>query len=161
MSAAKRTANLSGSRSSSSVFLGAKVLLYDAGVRAARVTQAQADVDNANVMLFRRQNEAVRRIVLADNALRTSLSAYSASGDLSKAAQTTFDAALASYRNRRRIDHRPQHRKHAAIAGQERVLRRLQYGAVGGGLVGTRYWCPWRGGNDLGGVLPARAVWRS
>jgi len=63
------------------------------------VTQAQADVDNANVMLVRRQNEAVRQIALADNALRTSLSAVSASGSLSKAAQTTFDAALASYRN--------------------------------------------------------------
>jgi outer membrane protein len=93
------TVNLSGNRSSSSVFLGATVPLYDAGVRAARVTQAQADVDNANVMLVRRQNDAVRQIVLADNALRTSLSAYSASGSLSKAAQTTFDAALAAYRN--------------------------------------------------------------
>ncbi len=93
------TVNLSGNRSSSSVFLGATVPLYDAGVRAAKVTQAQADVDNANVMLVRRQNEAVRQIVLADNALRTSLSAYSASGELSKAAQTTFDAALAAYRN--------------------------------------------------------------
>jgi outer membrane protein len=93
------TVNLSGNRSSSSVFLGATVPLYDAGVRAAKVTQAQADVDNANVMLVRRQNEAVRQIALADNALRTSLSAVSASGSLSKAAQTTFDAALASYRN--------------------------------------------------------------
>jgi outer membrane protein TolC len=37
--------------------------------------------------------------VLADNALRTSLSACSASGELSKAAQTTFDAALAAYRD--------------------------------------------------------------
>ena len=63
------------------------------------MTQAQADVDNANIMLVRRQNEAVRQIVLADNALRTSLSAYSASGELSKAVQTTFDAALTSYRN--------------------------------------------------------------
>src|SRR5260370_40226753 len=61
--------------------------------------QATPDVDNANVILVRRQNEAVRQIVLADNALRTSLSAYSASGLLSKAAQATFDAALASYRN--------------------------------------------------------------
>jgi len=93
------TVNLSGNRSSSSVFLGATIPLYDAGVRAAKVTQAQADVDNADVMLARRQNEAARQIVLADNALRTSLSAYSASGVLSKAAQTTFDAALASYRN--------------------------------------------------------------
>ncbi len=93
------TVNLSGNRSSSSVCLGATLPLYDAGVRAARVTQAQADIDNANVMLARRQNEAVRQIVLADNALRPSLSAYSASGALSKAAQTTFDAALAAYRN--------------------------------------------------------------
>jgi outer membrane protein TolC len=93
------TVNLSGNRSSSSVFLGTSVPLYDAGVRAARVMQAQSDIDNANVMLVRRQNEAVRQIVLADNALRTSLSAYSASGELSKAAQTTFDAALAAYRN--------------------------------------------------------------
>src|SRR5260370_33548753 len=61
--------------------------------------QATPDVDNANVILVRRQNEAVRQIVLADNALRTSLSAYTASGLLSKAAQTTFDASLASYRN--------------------------------------------------------------
>lgn len=93
------TVNLSGNRSSSSVFLGATVPLYDAGVRAAKVTQAQADIDNANVMLVRRQNEAVRQIVLADNALRTSLSAYSASGSLSRAAQITFDAALDAYRN--------------------------------------------------------------
>jgi hypothetical protein len=91
--------NLSGNRSSSSVFLGASVPLYDARVRAARVMQAQADIDNANVMLVRRQNETVRQIVLADNAPRTSLSAYSASGELSKAAQTTFDAALAAYHN--------------------------------------------------------------
>jgi len=45
-----------------------------------------------------RQDEAVRQIVLADNALRTSLSAYSASQSLTAATQTTFDAALASYR---------------------------------------------------------------
>jgi outer membrane protein TolC len=67
------TVNLSGNRSSSSVFLGVSVPLYDAGVRAARVMQAQADIDNANVMLVRRQNEAVRQIVLADNALRIRL----------------------------------------------------------------------------------------
>jgi hypothetical protein len=41
----------------------------------------------------------VRQIVLADNALRTSLSTYSASQTLEAAAQTTFDSALAAYRN--------------------------------------------------------------
>ena len=39
---------------------------------------------------------AVRQIVLADNALRTSLAAYAASETLKAAAQTNFDAALSS-----------------------------------------------------------------
>jgi outer membrane protein len=51
-------------------------------------------------LLTRRRNDAVRQLVVADNALRTSLSAYSASNALVAAAQTTFDGALASYRNR-------------------------------------------------------------
>jgi outer membrane protein TolC len=42
----------------------------------------------------------VRQLVVADTALRTSLSAYRASNALVAAAQTTFDSALASYRNR-------------------------------------------------------------
>jgi outer membrane protein TolC len=93
------TVNLSGSRNSSTVLVGATVPLYDAGVRAAMLGQAQADADNAETMLTRRRNEAVRQIVLSDNALRTGLSAYSASQALAAAAQTTFDAALAAYRN--------------------------------------------------------------
>ena len=93
------TVNLSGNRNSSTVLVGATVPLYDAGVRAATLAQAQADADNAETMLTRRQNEAVRQIVLSDNALRTSLSAYSASQALASAAQTTFDSALAAYRN--------------------------------------------------------------
>jgi outer membrane protein TolC len=93
------TVNLSGSRNSSTVLVGATVPLYDAGVRAAMLGQAQADVDNAETMLTRRRNEAVRQIVLSDNALRTCLAAYSASQALAAAAQTTFDAALAAYRN--------------------------------------------------------------
>jgi outer membrane protein len=41
----------------------------------------------------------VRQIVQAENALQTSLSAYSASASLASAAQTTFAAALAAYRS--------------------------------------------------------------
>ena len=48
--------------------------------------------------MTRVRDDAVRQIVLADNALRTSLSAHSASEALRSAAQTTFDAALAAYR---------------------------------------------------------------
>ena len=42
---------------------------------------------------------AVRQIVLAENALLTSLSANDASTALALAAQTTFDAPLAAYRS--------------------------------------------------------------
>ncbi len=49
--------------------------------------------------MARVRDEAVRTIVLADNALRTSLAAVSASQALVSAGQTTFDAALAGYRN--------------------------------------------------------------
>jgi Outer membrane efflux protein len=68
--------------------------------RAALLEQARNNADSAAALLTRRRNDAVRQLVVADNALRTSLSAYSASSALVAAAQTTFDSALASYRNR-------------------------------------------------------------
>ena len=45
------------------------------------------------------RNEAVHQIYMAANTLKTSLSAYSASTALIAAAQTTYKAALADYRN--------------------------------------------------------------
>jgi outer membrane protein TolC len=50
-------------------------------------------------LLTRRRNDAVRQLVVADNALRTSLSAHNAANALAAASQTTFESALASYRN--------------------------------------------------------------
>lgn len=41
----------------------------------------------------------MQAIVVASNALRTSLAAYEASQALTQAAQTTFDAALDAYRS--------------------------------------------------------------
>ena len=49
--------------------------------------------------LTRTRDETVRQIVLANNALRTSLSAYPAATAVATAAKTTFDAALAAYRS--------------------------------------------------------------
>jgi outer membrane protein len=94
------TANLNSSRFGSSVLVGATVPIYDGGTRAALLEQARNNADSAGALLTRRRNDAVRQLVVADNALRTSLSAYSASNALAAAAQTTFDSALASYRNR-------------------------------------------------------------
>jgi outer membrane protein len=94
------TANINPSHFASSVLVGATVPIYDGGTRAALLEQARNNADSAGALLTRRRNDAVRQLVVADNALRTSLSAYSASNALAAAAQTTFDSALASYRNR-------------------------------------------------------------
>ena len=93
------TANINPSRFASSVLIGATVPIYDGGTRAALLEQARNNADSAASLLTRRRNDAVRQLVVADNALRTSLSAYGASNALAAAAQTTFDSALASYRN--------------------------------------------------------------
>jgi outer membrane protein TolC len=94
------TANINPSRFASSVLVGATVPIYDGGTRMALLEQARNNADSAAASLTRRRNDAVRQIVVADNALRTSLSAYSAANALAAAAQTTFDSTLASYRNR-------------------------------------------------------------
>jgi outer membrane protein len=79
--------------------VGATVPLYDGGSRAALLEQARDRVDKAETTLTQIRNEATRQIVVARNSLKTNLSAYSASTALAAAAQTTFDAALAAYRN--------------------------------------------------------------
>jgi outer membrane protein TolC len=93
------TVNLNGSHFGGSILAGVTVPLYDGGTRAAVLAQARAAADSAEARLTRVRYDAVRQIVLADNALRTGLSAVSASEALRTAAQTTFDAALAAYRN--------------------------------------------------------------
>ncbi len=93
------TVNVNGNRFGSAIFVGVTIPLYDGGVRSARLAQARAEADSADARLARVREDAVRQIVFADNALTTSLSAYAASQSLAAAAQTTFDAALAAYRN--------------------------------------------------------------
>ena len=91
--------NLGGSGFGATVLAGVAFPLYDAGERAALLKQAEAKADSAKLTLVRTRDEAVRQIVLSNNALRTSLSAYKASTALSSAAQTTFDAALTAFRS--------------------------------------------------------------
>jgi outer membrane protein TolC len=93
------TVNISGHHLGASVLAGVTFPLYDGGVRAAELARARAAADRADARLTHTRQEAVREIVLASNALRTSLAAYAASEALTTAAQTTFDAALDAYRN--------------------------------------------------------------
>jgi outer membrane protein len=79
--------------------IGATVPLYDGGLRAALLEQANDKIDKAGTSLVQIRNEAIRQIVVASNTLKTSLSAYTASMALTTAAQTTFNSALAAYRN--------------------------------------------------------------
>jgi len=91
--------NLSGKNFGATAFAGVAVPVYDAGTRAAILEQAQAKSDNAGLALSRTRDEVVREIVLANNGLRTSLSAHTAAIAVASAAKTTFDAALTSYRS--------------------------------------------------------------
>ena len=93
------TLNVNNSRVGGIIFGGVTVPLYDGGTRAAALAQAHAEADSADARMARVRDDAVRQIVLSDNALQTGLSAYAASQTLAAAAQTTFDAALAAYRS--------------------------------------------------------------
>jgi outer membrane protein len=92
---------LSGSQTtySTTALIGATVPIYDGGSRSALLEQARDKVDKAETTLTQIRNEAVRQIAVAHNTLKTGLAAYSASTELAAAAQTTFDASLAAYRN--------------------------------------------------------------
>jgi outer membrane protein len=93
------TVNVNGSHLGGSIFAGVTVPLYDGGTRDAQLGRARAEADSADARLTQVREDAVRQIVLANNALHTSLSAHAASQTLELAARTTFDSALAAYRN--------------------------------------------------------------
>jgi len=91
------TGNISGSQFNGTILAGLTVPLYDGGSRAAILGQAEASADSADAALAKARDETVRQVVGAENALRTSLAAYSASKALATAAQTSYDAAFAAY----------------------------------------------------------------
>jgi outer membrane protein TolC len=93
------TVNVNGNHLGGSIFAGVTLPVYDGGTREAQLARARVEADTADARLTQVREDAVRQIVLADNALHTSLSAHSASHTLETAAQTTFDSALAAYRN--------------------------------------------------------------
>ena len=92
------TLNVNGNQFGGSLLAGVTFPLYDGGTRSAALAQARIDVDSSRARLTQVRDEAIRQIVLADNALHTSLAGYGAARSLVEAAQTTFDAALAAYR---------------------------------------------------------------
>lgn len=85
--------------SSSSILLGVTVPLYDGGIRAARVKEAESRAAVANETFQKTQEAAVREIIVAADTLQSALEANQAALNLVKTAFITYDAALESYRN--------------------------------------------------------------
>jgi outer membrane protein TolC len=91
------TLNVDSNHTGGIIVAGVTVPLFDGGRRAAQLDQARAAADSAEARLSQVQDEAVRQIAIADNALTTSLESVSAAQALVAAARTTFDAALGAY----------------------------------------------------------------
>ena len=91
--------NLSGGRYGGTVLLGAAMPLYDGGVRAAIIEQAQVGVDTAATHLARTRQQAIRQIAVANTTLTTSLASFEAARALVAASETSYAAALAAYRS--------------------------------------------------------------
>jgi outer membrane protein TolC len=79
--------------------VGVTVPLYDSGLRAAQVKEAESRSETAADEFQRVQTAAVTEIVAAHNALRTALESHRAATALVGAAATTYDAAFAAYRS--------------------------------------------------------------
>jgi outer membrane protein TolC len=93
------TVNINNERVGATILAGITMPLFDGGLRSALLAQARNDADSAQAKLTETRQDAVVQIVQAENALRTSVAAYAAAQALQQASQTTFDGALASYRN--------------------------------------------------------------
>jgi outer membrane protein len=91
------TGNLSGNHLNGTILAGLSFPLFDGGIRAASLQQAEAGADAADAALAKARDEATREVVGAENALQTSLAAYSASQALAAAARTSYDAAFSAY----------------------------------------------------------------
>lgn len=85
--------------STSAVLIGVTVPLYDAGMRAARLKDAEIHVDNAKKTFQVVQRDVVREIILAESTLHSALESYYAAGELVDIASIAHDAALEAYQH--------------------------------------------------------------
>ncbi|MFG1357717.1 TolC family protein [Xanthobacter pseudotagetidis] len=105
--AAGGTTNLSASglptigqiSSASGVLVGATMPIYDGGLRAAQLKNAESLAAVTEATFDKTRDAAAREIVVSADTLRSALAAYTAASALAKAAATTYDAALDAYRN--------------------------------------------------------------
>jgi outer membrane protein len=92
------TLNINGNQWNGTVLLGVSIPIFDAHRRANAIQQAKNDEDKAGAALNAVRLNAIREIVTAQISLRTSLAANDAASISRAAAQTSYDAALDSYK---------------------------------------------------------------
>ena len=85
-------------RPGANIMLSFSVPIYDGGLRASQTSVARAKVREAEESLDATRDSAAQQVVRAYDGLVTSLAEYEAANALSRAAQTSYDAALRSYR---------------------------------------------------------------
>ncbi|WP_263359061.1 TolC family protein [Acidicapsa ligni] len=92
------TLNITGNQWNGTILMGMSIPIFDAHRRANAIRQAKNDEDKAATTLDQIRLNAMREIVSAQIALRTSLAANDAALVLKSAAQTSYDATLDSYK---------------------------------------------------------------
>lgn len=85
--------------SSSSILLAVSVPLYDGGMRAIRVQEAQSRAAAAEATFRKTRDTAAREIVVSGDALESAIASHKAADNLVKTAFITYDAALDAYRH--------------------------------------------------------------
>lgn len=85
--------------SSSSILLGVTLPLYDGGMRAIRVKEAESRAASAHETFKKTRDTAAREIVVAADALQSATAANKASINLVKTAMVTYDAAFDAYKH--------------------------------------------------------------
>jgi outer membrane protein TolC len=81
------------------ILLKLSLPLYDGGTRDAKTAIARSEISEANAALDQARDSAVKEVVDAFDALRTSFAEHSAALKIVDAAQTAYEAALDSYRH--------------------------------------------------------------
>lgn len=91
--------SVSNQTTGTGIIVGATMPIYDSGLRAAQIKNAQSTHAAASETFRKIQLDAIAEIVLASNVLKTALAANKAAGVLVETSNTAFDAAFESYKN--------------------------------------------------------------
>jgi len=85
--------------SSSNILLGISLPLYDGGMRAIRVQEAQSRAASAHETFEKTREMAAREIVVSGDVLESAIASETASANLVKTALITYDAAFDAYKH--------------------------------------------------------------